>query len=100
MRGGRVYGFSHATLSRWRPYISAVVQTAWLRYKGEGGEGLGLQPCYFITLATPHLGCDADGLAQVKGEGGEGLWLQPCHFITLATLHLGCGADGLAQVQG
>ena len=26
----------------------------------------GLRPAHFITLATPHLGCDADGPAQVR----------------------------------
>lgn len=26
----------------------------------------GLEPCHFVTLATPHLGCDADGVAQVQ----------------------------------
>lgn len=25
----------------------------------------GLTPCHFITMATPHAGCDADGLSQV-----------------------------------
>lgn len=25
----------------------------------------GLTPCHLITMATPHCGCDADGVAQV-----------------------------------
>jgi hypothetical protein len=27
----------------------------------------GLKPSHFITLATPHLGCDAEGVAQARG---------------------------------
>lgn len=27
----------------------------------------GLQPTHFVTMATPHCGCDADGVAQVGG---------------------------------
>ncbi|KAF6261528.1 putative serine esterase-domain-containing protein [Scenedesmus sp. NREL 46B-D3] len=29
----------------------------------------GLQPAHFVTLATPHCGCDADGVAQVPFIG-------------------------------
>lgn len=33
----------------------------------------GLTPTHFVTLATPHLGCDAQGEAQVStGQEGEG----------------------------
>lgn len=32
----------------------------------------GLTPTHFVTLATPHLGCDAQGEAQVStGQAGE-----------------------------
>jgi triacylglycerol esterase/lipase EstA (alpha/beta hydrolase family) len=27
----------------------------------------GLEPCHFVSMATPHCGCDADGVAQVCG---------------------------------
>jgi hypothetical protein len=30
----------------------------------------GLQPAHFVTLATPHCGCDADGVAQVRDRAG------------------------------
>lgn len=29
----------------------------------------GLQPCHFITMATPHMGCDAEGISQVPFIG-------------------------------
>jgi hypothetical protein len=29
---------------------------------------LGLEPSHFVTLATPHLGCDAEGVSQVRPE--------------------------------
>jgi hypothetical protein len=29
----------------------------------------GLEPCHFLTLATPHMGCDAEGVAQVPFVG-------------------------------
>eukprot|EP00967_Tisochrysis_lutea_P094646 scaffold137675_cov18-Tisochrysis_lutea.AAC.1 len=25
----------------------------------------GLEPCHFISIATPHVGCDAEGISQV-----------------------------------
>jgi esterase/lipase superfamily enzyme len=28
----------------------------------------GLTPCHFVTLATPHCGCDADGVSQVTAS--------------------------------
>ena len=33
------------------------------------GTGCGLAPRHFVTLATPHMGCDAEGLAQVPFIG-------------------------------
>lgn len=30
----------------------------------------GLQPCHFVSMATPHCGCDADGVAQVSTDLG------------------------------
>jgi hypothetical protein len=35
-------------------------------YDPETKRIAGLEPCHFITMATPHLGCDDDGVAQVK----------------------------------
>ena len=32
----------------------------------------GLKPAHFITLATPHLGCDGDGESQVPLLGWAG----------------------------
>lgn len=29
------------------------------------GRVAGLEPCHFVSMATPHCGCDADGVAQV-----------------------------------
>lgn len=34
-------------------------------YDPRTGKIAGLEPSHFITLATPHLGCDADGVSQV-----------------------------------
>jgi hypothetical protein len=43
----------------------------------------GLQPAHFVTLATPHCGCDADGVAQVSAGrgGGRAAW------VLAGTLH-------------
>ncbi|GIL80454.1 hypothetical protein Vretifemale_9661, partial [Volvox reticuliferus] len=38
-------------------------------YNPATGRIAGLQPSHFITLATPHVGCDAEGLAQVPFIG-------------------------------
>ncbi|GLC52657.1 hypothetical protein PLESTB_000654200 [Pleodorina starrii] len=38
-------------------------------YNPSTGRVAGLRPSHFITLATPHMGCDADGLAQVPFIG-------------------------------
>ncbi|PNG98959.1 hypothetical protein TSOC_015273, partial [Tetrabaena socialis] len=35
-----------------------------LLYSPATGRIAGLAPAHFITLATPHVGCDAEGLAQ------------------------------------
>ncbi|GIL60273.1 hypothetical protein Vafri_14904 [Volvox africanus] len=42
-------------------------------YNPATGRIAGLQPSHFITLATPHMGCDAEGLAQVPFIG----WISP-----------------------
>lgn len=34
-------------------------------YNPSTGRVAGLRPAHFVSLATPHVGCDADGLAQV-----------------------------------
>ncbi|KAJ9514012.1 hypothetical protein QJQ45_021103 [Haematococcus lacustris] len=43
----------------------------------------GLEPCHFITLATPHLGCDAEGVSQVPFIGWIGA-LQPLQTLLSA----------------
>jgi hypothetical protein len=35
-------------------------------YNPASGTICGLQPAHFISMATPHCGCDADGVAQVR----------------------------------
>lgn len=35
-------------------------------YDPEDSSIAGLQPCHFVSMATPHMGCDAEGLAQVR----------------------------------
>jgi hypothetical protein len=53
-------------------------------FNPDKGYLCGLKPCHFVTMATPHCGCDADGVAQVcvcvcvcggvgGGRGGSGL---------------------------
>ena len=39
-------------------------------YQPASGTICGLQPCHFISMATPHMGCDAEGEAQVGRWGG------------------------------
>ena len=34
-------------------------------YDPKTGRIAGLEPCHFITIATPHMGCDAEGITQV-----------------------------------
>lgn len=34
-------------------------------YDPDDSSIAGLQPCHFVSMATPHMGCDAEGLAQV-----------------------------------
>ncbi|KAK9829760.1 hypothetical protein WJX72_007706 [[Myrmecia] bisecta] len=41
-------------------------------YNPDTGLLCGLQPCHFVTLATPHLGCDGEGPAQVPFIGWSG----------------------------
>jgi hypothetical protein len=60
----------------------------------------GLQPAHFVTLATPHCGCDADGVAQVGLGAGQG---QSCacwqalasvlHVISLVVTRMCTGMD-------
>jgi hypothetical protein len=38
-------------------------------FNPEKGYVCGLRPCHFVTMATPHCGCDADGVAQVRVFG-------------------------------
>ncbi|KAG2488152.1 hypothetical protein HYH03_013295 [Edaphochlamys debaryana] len=40
-----------------------------LLYDPSTGRVAGLRPAHFVTLATPHCGCDAEGLAQVPFIG-------------------------------
>jgi hypothetical protein len=42
------------------------------------GRIAGLRPCHFISLATPHMGCDAQGLAQVRWPSCAQRALGPC----------------------
>lgn len=37
-------------------------------YSPDTGLVAGLQPMHFITMATPHLGCDASGESQVRAR--------------------------------
>ena len=39
-------------------------------FNPDKGYVCGLRPCHFVTMATPHCGCDADGVAQVGWGGG------------------------------
>jgi hypothetical protein len=41
-------------------------------FNPDKGYVCGLRPCHFVTMATPHCGCDADGVAQVGWGGGRG----------------------------
>jgi hypothetical protein len=46
----------------------------------------GLEPCHFLTLATPHFGCDAEGVAQVPFVG----------WVDAALPSLGAALRGIA----
>ena len=41
-------------------------------YDPRAASVAGLVPCHFLTLATPHFGCDAEGVAQVPFVGWAG----------------------------
>lgn len=35
-------------------------------YNPVSGTVAGLTPCHFVSMATPHVGCEGEGLAQVR----------------------------------
>jgi triacylglycerol esterase/lipase EstA (alpha/beta hydrolase family) len=54
-------------------------------YQPTSGTICGLQPCHFISMATPHMGCDAAGPAQVRPmrpapEQGVPTWVLYIHY--------------------
>ena len=60
-------------LQRWGDYLKTTRRCSRLLagqlYDPETELICGLRPAHFITLATPHLGCDADGPAQARAPG-------------------------------
>jgi hypothetical protein len=78
------------------------------------GTLAGLSPCHFISMATPHCGCDADGVAQVRsvrggwsalcsaGDGAEQVVMWPhsscgsCHALPASFMP--CASAAVASV--